>query len=115
MAARMPFGKHVGELITELDSGYLCWVLERADRPPAWLKDAIRDELRSRFGSSSPPPPPDTSSWRKPCPDPKLATKIIATGLRTLAHKHHPDRGGDTATMQRLNAAADWLKGTVPQ
>jgi len=34
---------------------------------------------------------------------------LIEAARRTLARLHHPDAGGDTATMQRINAAADLL------
>jgi hypothetical protein len=39
----------------------------------------------------------------------------LAAGLHVLARKHHPDVGGDTRTMQPLNAAAGWVKSQVPQ
>ena len=47
--------------------------------------------------------------------DPALAAELVATGRRVLAKKHHPDAGGDTATMQTVNAVALWLRGQVPQ
>jgi len=37
----------------------------------------------------------------------------IAARFRTLAQQHHPDRGGDTATLQRLNEARWVLLGKV--
>jgi hypothetical protein len=112
----MPWGKHLGDPISEIESSYLCWVIDNADHLAPDLKTAITAELRSRFGSPPPPPPRSAvSPWRTPCPDPTLASDIVAAGLRTLAKKHHPDTGGDTTTMQRLNAAAEWLRRTVPQ
>lgn len=51
--------------------------------------------------------------------DPKTAfiglterqTVVLVTGVRNvLAKIHHPDQGGNTAKMQRINAAADNLK-----
>ena len=41
------------------------------------------------------------------CPDAGAALNIVDAGLRALAHKHHPDAGGNTKTMQRLNPTAD--------
>ena len=84
---------------------------ERQNLQP-YLATAIRAELRERFGTSE-PPPSSPGPRRKPCPDPALASRIVAAGLRTLAKKHHPDAGGDTDTMQLLNATADWLKGVA--
>jgi len=109
---RMPWGKHRGTPIDQIESSYLIWALENADLPPS-LAQAIAAELRSRFGS--PPPPSSPPSWRSPCPDPVLATAVITAGLHVLARRHHPDVGGDVRTMQQLNAVAEWLKRTVPQ
>jgi hypothetical protein len=107
----MPWGKFRGWLLTDITSSYLCWVLESAEYASPVLRAAIQDVLQTRFGSptSAPPPPPR----RGACPDTSLASEIVSAGVRTLAKRHHPDVGGDTATMQKLNATADWLKGTV--
>jgi hypothetical protein len=40
----------------------------------------------------------------------KDARELISAGLRALALKRHPDHGGSQEGMQRLNAAAEWLK-----
>lgn len=106
----MPWGKHRGKPIDQIESSYLVWALENADLRLS-LAQAIAAELRSRFG----PPPPPLPSWQSSCPDPVLATAVISAGLRSLAKRHHPDVGGDTRTMQLLNAVAEWLKRTVPQ
>jgi hypothetical protein len=106
----MPWGKFEGMPFSEIESGYLVWVIESCDHVKPELLDAITDELRSRFGSS---PPSLPRGAPKPCPDADLALDIVSAGLKTLARKHHPDSGGDTATMQRLNRVADWLKASV--
>lgn len=111
---RMPWGKFRGRRLADIESGYLCWCLDHADSLQPDLEFAIRAELRSRFGapaSSSPPP----VARRSPCPDPALAADLLSAGLRVLAKRHHPDVGGDTAVMQKINAVAEWLKRTVPQ
>jgi len=100
--------------LSDIDSGYLCWIVEQCDDVKPDLLNAITEELRSRFGAA-PPPPPASSPGRKPCPDPALAARVVAAGLHKLAREHHPDVGGDTATMQRLNAVVEWLKAMVPQ
>jgi hypothetical protein len=38
------------------------------------------------------------------------ATEIITAGLRALAKKYHPDRGGRSADMREVLAAAAWLR-----
>jgi hypothetical protein len=108
----MPWGKHRGERIDDIDSSYLAWVIEHCDNVSASLRVAILDELAARFGRTHTSP---ASVWRAPCPDAPLATAIVSAGQKMLAKKHHPDAGGDTRTMQTVNAVADWLKAQVPQ
>jgi hypothetical protein len=108
----MPWGKFRGVPLDKIESGYLCWCLDHADTATPALRSAIRAELAKRFAPAAapPPPPPPPRSWMV-CPDREIASNIVAAGLRALSKKHHPDVGGDTKTMQRINAAAAWLKG----
>jgi hypothetical protein len=39
-----------------------------------------------------------------------MPPEIIVICYRELSKRHHPDRGGDTAAMQKINAAFDRLK-----
>lgn len=106
----MPWGKFRGQLLSEVESSYLVWCLERADALTLDLHDAIVAELGRRF---SPPPSSPMPTRRQPCPDPVLATDLIGAGFKVLAKKAHPDAGGDTRQMQNVNAVADWLRGVV--
>ena len=107
--ARMPWGKYRGTPIGDIDSDYLDWVITRAEACRPWLRSAIEAELEAR--SQSPPFPPP----RRRCPDPGLAAEAVQAGIRALAKRHHPDLGGDTRTMQRVNSVAEWLRSQVPQ
>jgi hypothetical protein len=98
---RMPFGKHRGEVVTELPDAYLDWLLTRELREP--LRSAVLAEWRWRFADDD-SVPVDTR---------RMAESIIATGYRTLALEHHPDRGGATHAMQAVNEAASWLRRAV--
>jgi len=112
----MPWGKHQGVDLADIETSYLVWVLEKCDNVRSSLRAAIEEELANRFGRSrrrSEPPPPPPPPPRRPCPDPTLAEEIVAMGFRALAKRHHPDVGGNTATMQRLSATADWLKARL--
>jgi hypothetical protein len=40
----------------------------------------------------------------------RAATEIIKEGRRTLAMKHHPDKGGNAEDMAVVNQAEQWLK-----
>ena len=107
----MPFGKFRGYPLDEFEMSYLVWVLEKATSVSPILREEIEQELGKRFA----PPPPPSSAGRGSCPDTALAADIIATGLRTLARKCHPDVGGDTNTMQALNATVEWLRKRMAQ
>lgn len=43
-------------------------------------------------------------------PQRDLMDEIISAGRKVLALKLHPDRGGSTEDMQRLNAATEWMQ-----
>ena len=94
---RMPWGKHRGVPVNEIDSGYLLWVVETATSTSSGLREDVLAELARRRRAQAPPPPPYR---RRPCPDPALAAEIVTTGWRTLAKKHHPDIGGSTGVMR---------------
>ena len=48
--ARMPFGKHKGELIMELPDDYLNWLQKwlSEDEYDGWFVDAVEDEWKDR-------------------------------------------------------------------
>jgi hypothetical protein len=48
---------------------------------------------------------PDETKLRR-----ELAVQVIDLGYRTLATRLHPDRGGSTEAMARLNRARDVLR-----
>lgn len=39
-----------------------------------------------------------------------IAAKLAEYGFKAASRKYHPDRGGDTATMQKLNAARQFAR-----
>lgn len=43
----------------------------------------------------------------------EAASRIARAGYRQVALEVHPDRGGDTAAMQAVNAAAALLRQVV--
>lgn len=44
-----------------------------------------------------------------------LVLKLLDYGFRAASRKYHPDRGGDTSVMQRLNEARDWIRVRLKQ
>ena len=107
----MPWGKFRGVPLNQIDTDYLRWVVDVAEATRPGLRADVEAELARRRQTHAPPSP----FWRKPCPDVAVAHEIVTTGQRTLAKRHHPDVGGSTGLMQRINAVADWLKAQVPQ
>jgi hypothetical protein len=67
----LPFGKHRGEPLHDVPSGYLKWVLENLDRLEPDLKAALAAELRTRERRPRPATHEPTSTRpREPAPEP---------------------------------------------
>lgn len=103
----MPFGKHKGQPLAEVPTTYLRWLAGLDDlREP--LRSAVHAELDRREDDYEP-----TFTTTRPCPAPGLAEELVGAGLRSLARRHHPDAGGSDDVMQRVNAAAEWLRSVI--
>jgi hypothetical protein len=115
---KMPWGKYRNMPLTQVPADYLLWLLENATLS-AGLELDVRGELRRRAaqaaGEQSYQAPPTGPRRIPPGLQLDTALKLIEEGRRSLARKHHPDReGGDTATMQAANQAADYLLEILP-
>lgn len=94
----------------------------------AWLRDRVAADQRRYEGvdpeelfapERRPPPPPPPSPRGAPSGGsspydvlmlrPGAPPALVKAAYRVLAQLHHPDRGGTTAVMQRLNAAYEAL------
>jgi len=102
---RLPWGKYKGRALSAVPASYLCWLLEETDID-AYYRAAIRAELVDRLALA-----PEPAVLAGP-PELLAATfkELLALGYRTLAPRVHPDRGGDLARMQQLNACRDWCR-----
>ena len=102
---KMPFGKFKGVYIHDLPFDYLTWVhnLDNLREP---LLSAIENEVHARTEpvNGGKPLDPDVRA---------MVEELVSTGYRKLAQVHHPDHGGETRTMQLVNAAAEWLRAAV--
>lgn len=95
---RMPFGKYRGEKLTDIDIGYLGWLLESCDlREP--LRSAVKAELERREWNQSPDPLRSNT----------ITTDIVNTWHRRMAVKFHPDKGGSHEAMKAVNFGRDVL------
>lgn len=102
---RLPWGKHKGRDITAVPASYLCWLLEETDIG-AYYRSAIRDELADRLALG----PAAAGLTGPPQPLAAVFKEVLTRGYRVLAPQLHPDRGGDLARMQQLNACRDWCR-----
>ncbi len=42
--------------------------------------------------------------------DPEIVRELVGAGYRALAFKYHPDHGGQTEIMQRINTTVEGLR-----
>jgi Putative quorum-sensing-regulated virulence factor len=104
----MPFGRYKGRDLRELPDAYLRWLMELPDLYGS-LRDAVEDEWRRRKEPKRERPrEPPTRHSASDLRD--VIDEIVTAGYRAVAFKHHPDREGTTAQMQRINMARDLLR-----
>jgi uncharacterized protein (DUF3820 family) len=106
-AMRMPFGKHKGERISTLPDEYLEFLLTIELRAGP-LRATIMREAEERglieHATAHLVLPPDYADE---------ARRIVEVGFKRLAQQMHPDRGGSTEGMQRLNRAVELLRSAL--
>jgi hypothetical protein len=126
---RLTFGKFNGTDLADVPDDYLRW-LAGAYGGPDWggdvdpdLRAALDAEARRRAARQARKDSRRRSyrtqrQERTSAPEPRIpeavdadtCRKLIAAGKRSLAMRLHPDAGGDTGAMQRVNVVADWLE-----
>jgi len=103
----MPFGKHRGVPISQIDDGYLAWVLDTCHNANSVLRDFIKRELDRRSGFDDDPEPTYTGSYGGGPPD---VSGFVDDWFRRLALRFHPDRdGGSHQAMVAVNVAKELL------
>jgi hypothetical protein len=101
----MPFGKHCGEDIADIPTGYLRWLRDNTDLYGE-LADEVEAELDRRlFNQRQESSQQSDSTFFKP-----FLREVVEHGYKAAARVHHPDAGGSVATMQRLNALVQFLR-----
>lgn len=114
----MPFGKHRGKQLAAVPADYLLWALNHATLNWGLALD-IRNELQRRQDVARGQEHSRTGYALQRHQMPAGVTiaqvlELVQAGRRSLARKHHPDAGGNTATMQAVNVASDWLLEALP-
>lgn len=116
---RMPFGKHKGTEVEDVPPDYLRWCVDNVPMYPDLLQ-AVCDELgipphlrpdpKGAEGKRREPPPGPRKNGAL---DVEACGEIIKLGYRAAALKHHPDAGGSTERMARVNTAFEDLKRII--
>jgi Putative quorum-sensing-regulated virulence factor len=111
---RMPFGQYKGKRFSQIPVDYLAWLLTcdlwgplraRVEQEWACRHEGHRDGRHAHGSRRDPPPPLPPAQDIRP-----IVEELVTAGYKSLALKHHPDRGGDTAQMQRVNKAMEFLR-----
>lgn len=104
----MPFGKHRGTKLAELDDDYLGWLSTRDLRDP--LRSAVEVEIRRRGGRPpSKPEPAPTGDDAQVERDRKIAIRIVDAGVRCL----HVDGEASGVASAELDRIAGRLRSTI--
>jgi hypothetical protein len=115
----MPFGKYQGKPIAELPRDYIRWCLTQPN-----LKAGLRRALRKALDEAGPgsdqeqdhgsnPANNQPSRFGLDAQDSALLLELVQAGRRAMAKTQHPDQGGDTDRMQRINHIVDVVQGRV--
>jgi hypothetical protein len=89
---KLTFGKYNGWELSQVPDHYIDWQIEQNEKS---IK-MFRDEKERRLAQIEAKLP--------------MMERLIQVGYRTLASQNHPDKGGNTKTMQEVNAAYEKLK-----
>lgn len=98
-----------------------CWVVTpvMAEAAAHWLRTSFPEhtERREEPRAAPPPPPPPpprmgaAEPWASLHLLPSAPREVVDAAYKALARLHHPDLGGSTAAMQRVNDAYQKLRG----
>lgn len=124
---KMPWGKHKGEDLEDIETSYLFWVMENCDITRQ-LHRAIQAALVAKVEEWAPdvePPRGRKERDRDPFLDGTInsrlpiqlvpqAEEILKAGYRAVASRLHPDKpGGDGEAMKLLNLAKEQLERMI--
>ena len=70
-----------------------------------WISGEADADPDAEWTPSSKPRPKPIDPYRTLHLLPSAPPEVIRAAYKALAMKHHPDHGGDTAAMQKINAA----------
>jgi len=106
---RMPWGKYRGQLISEVPSGYLAFVVEESNAHRD-LKLTCKQVLAARFGGLT-EPQPASQSWQRGYRPPQergVCRDKLKRWYRRASLLAHPDRGGSLELMKLINELTEY-------
>jgi Putative quorum-sensing-regulated virulence factor len=132
---RMPWGKYKGDYLSDINTGYIVWLLDNAKVSDPLLRRELAVEITRRMAEYIPGANPDGSvgdagvhdderrqardSGPRPTPPvtprapqsyrEEVALQVITAGYKAVAMKLHPDKGGSEVAMKELNSVREAL------
>ncbi len=107
---RMPWGKYRGQLIKDVPSGYLAFVVEESNANGE-LKLVCRQVLALRFGGVA-EPQPASQPWQRGNQSPPDSSGVCRDKLKRWYRRAsllaHPDRGGSVELMKLINELTEY-------
>ena len=91
----LTFGKYKGWELSQVPDDYIEYMISSNEKSLRMFKD----EKERRITQAEAKMP--------------MMERLIQAGYRQLATQNHPDKGGNTRTMQEINAAHERLKDII--
>src|SRR5262245_6485233 len=98
------FGKHKGQELSEIPSGYLTWAL-RTVKLSSGIRQAVASELARRGAAVPPPATNPAAGWRGPC---------SGCGCKAIDYRWHEFSNGTKQIRASCSRCHAWL-GTAPR
>ncbi len=95
----------VGEPATESFRRWLSYARTTFNAQVQWIGGATYEDYEAEWTPPPPPRPKPVDPYTALHLLPSAPAELVKAAYRTLAQIHHPDRGGDTEAMQRINDA----------
>jgi hypothetical protein len=95
----------IGEPATESFRRWLSYARSTFNAQVQWIGGEAYADPEAEWTPPPPPRPKPVDPYTALHLLPSAPAELVKAAYRTLAQIHHPDRGGDTDAMQRINDA----------
>ncbi len=107
----MPFGKYIGQALTDLPDQYVAWLLT----PPVVLREPLKQFVIDEASRRDRVREAQRAAALVTANVVEAAHEIIKQGVRALTRTRHPDAGGSADAMQAVNNAAELLRAALSE